>query len=167
MEALKKLILFQIDEQKYALDLTYVERGIHMVEIIPVPKAPSFVLGVITISGRIIPVLNTRILLGLPDKEIGLDDHLLIAWDAGLKVALLIDEIIGVTDFNPQKFIASRDIFPGIGEVQGALRLEEDVIFIYDLKGLLFRDDMLALTKELSEETSQLITANEEMVEHG
>lgn len=164
MEALKKLILFHLDEQKFALDLTVVERGIRVVEINSVPKAPPFVSGVINVSGRIIPVLNTRALLGLPDKEIGLDDHLLIAWAAGFKVALLMDEVIGVTDFNPQKFTAAGEIFPEIGEVQGTVRLEEDIIFLYDLKGFIFRDDLSTLTKELSRETSPAITASEQMM---
>ncbi|MBI5602575.1 MAG: chemotaxis protein CheW [Deltaproteobacteria bacterium] len=167
MEALKKLVLFHLDEQKFALDLNVVERGIRVVEITSVPKAPPFVSGVINMSGRIIPVLNTRALLGLPDKEIGLDDHLLIAWAAGFKVALLMDEVIGVIDFNPQKFTASGGIFPEIGKVEGTVRLEGDIVFIYDLKGFVFRDDLSALTKEMSRETSPAITATEPgMVEY-
>jgi len=52
------IVLFSLDEPRYALYLSAVERVIHSVEITPLPKAPDKVLGVINIQGEVIPVID-------------------------------------------------------------------------------------------------------------
>ena len=151
METPDKIVLSHLNEQKYALDLSIVERSIRIVDITPMPQASPFMLGVINMGGQVIPVLNPRAMLGLPDKEIGLNDHLLIALVSRFKVAMLVDEVMGVLDFDRQKFIASEDIFPGIGYVQGAMRLKDGIIFIYDLSRFLSIEDIGALNNGLLE----------------
>lgn len=160
MEKPSKLIVFILDEQRYALDLAVVERGMRIVEITPVPKAPPAVLGVINMSNQIIPVFNTRTLFGLPDKEIGLNDHLLIALASQFKVALLMDEVTGVMDFDTQKFIASENIFPGIGEMQGVVRLDDGIIFIYDLNRFLSKETLAVASNELANAALEISDEN-------
>jgi purine-binding chemotaxis protein CheW len=163
METLHKLVLFNLDEQRCALDLSVVERGIRIVEITPAPGASPVVLGVINMSGRIVPVLNTRTLLGLPDKEVGLDDHLLIALASGFTVALLMDEIAGVVDFDARKYIASEDIFPDIGKMEGAVRLEEGIIFIYDLNRFLSGEDLACINTVHTKGTGDATNGKEQV----
>lgn len=166
MEMPDKLVLFHLDEQRYAIDLAVVERCIRIVEITPVPKASSVVLGVINMSGQIIPVVNTRTLLGVPDREAGLNDHLLIALASGYKVALLMDEVTGVMDFDMKKFIASEDIFPGIGQVEGAVMLEDGITFICDLYRFISREDLAALGNDLADNTRQRTDARDRVFEN-
>ena len=66
-----QLIVFTLNEQRYALYLSVVERIVRIVRITPLPKAPEIVSGVINVAGRIIPVLDTRKRFRLPER--GLD----------------------------------------------------------------------------------------------
>ncbi len=59
-------IVFTLDEQRYALHLSAVERVICVVEITPLPKAPEIVLGIINVGGQIIPVIDMRKRFRLP-----------------------------------------------------------------------------------------------------
>ena len=43
------LVLFTLDDQRYALHLSAVERVVRAVEITLLPKAPEIVLGVISV----------------------------------------------------------------------------------------------------------------------
>ena len=74
-----QLVVFTMDEQRYALQLAAVERVVRMVEVTPLPQAPQIVLGVINAQGRIIPVVDIRRRFRLPARDIRLSDHLLIA----------------------------------------------------------------------------------------
>ncbi len=65
------------------------------VEVMPLPKAPPIVIGVINVEGRILPVLNARGRVGLPHKEITSSDQFLIARTARRHVVLVIDEVEG------------------------------------------------------------------------
>jgi purine-binding chemotaxis protein CheW len=145
METTDKLVVFNLDEQRFALDLACVERVIRIAEITPVPKAPPFLLGIINMNSRVIPVFNTRILFDLPDTEIELSDNLIVVLAAGLKVALLTDEVTGVLPYEEQKFVGREEIFPGIGEMQGIVRLDDGMIFIYDLNRFLAKESLAVL----------------------
>ena len=56
MDRLSQLVIFNLDDQKFALFLSAVMRIIQVVEITSLPKAPDIVLGVVNMHGRIIPV---------------------------------------------------------------------------------------------------------------
>jgi hypothetical protein len=75
----RSIVVFNLDEQQYALHLAAVERIVRVAEITPVPKAPAIVLGVINVQGQVIPVINIRKRFRLPDREMSLSDHLIIA----------------------------------------------------------------------------------------
>ncbi len=55
-----KLVVFRLDEQRYAIPLAAVERIVRAVEVTALPEGPEIVLGVIDMEGRIRPVLDTR-----------------------------------------------------------------------------------------------------------
>jgi purine-binding chemotaxis protein CheW len=60
VDKLNQLVVLTLDEQRYALHLSAVERIVRMVEITPLPKAPQIVLGVVNVQGRIVPIVNIR-----------------------------------------------------------------------------------------------------------
>lgn len=47
MNNLNQLVVFTLDEQRYALHLAAVERIVRVVEVTPLPKSPEIVLGVV------------------------------------------------------------------------------------------------------------------------
>lgn len=108
------LLVFTIDEQRYALHLDAVERAVSAVEVTPLPKAPPAVLGVVNVQGRILPVLDIRKLFHLPEREIYLSDQLIIVHDSGLNVALRADSVIGVIECREENVVMPERIFPGI-----------------------------------------------------
>lgn len=65
---LEALVVFRLDERRYALPLSVVERVIRAVEVTPLPKAPPIVLGAIDVQGRVVPVLNVRRRFLMPDR---------------------------------------------------------------------------------------------------
>lgn len=79
MNNLNQLVVFTLDEQRYALHLAAVERIVRVVEVTPLPKSPEIVLGVVNVQGRIIPVVNIRKRFRLPEREIALSNQLIIA----------------------------------------------------------------------------------------
>ena len=56
----RPLVVFSLDDQRYALPLARVHRCIRVVAITPLPEAPAIVLGIIDLGGAVIPVINIR-----------------------------------------------------------------------------------------------------------
>jgi len=139
------LVIFTLDEQSYALHLAAVERTVRMVEITPLPKAPEVVLGVITVQGRIVPVLDMRQRFRLPPREVRLSDHILIARTRHRPVAFIADAVSEVSEITEQEIVEPSTIHPGLEQVAGVTRLDDGIIFIHDLDGFLSRDEEKAL----------------------
>ena len=64
-----KFLTFDLAEEEYGLEILRVREIIGMMEITPVPRTPDFVLGVVNLRGKVIPVADLRLKFGLPYKD--------------------------------------------------------------------------------------------------
>jgi purine-binding chemotaxis protein CheW len=146
----KQLLVFNLDEQRYALPLSDVERIVRAVEITPLPKAPEIVLGVINVRGQVIPVVNIRKRFRLPEREITLNDHLIIAQTSRRAVALLADRAGHVLEVLENKIISAKKILPAMDYVEGVIKLEDGLILIHDLEKFLSLEEEKAINDQLT-----------------
>jgi len=143
------LVVFILDEQRYALRLSAVDRVAPMVHIAPLPKAPDIVLGIVNVQGRIIPVVNLRRRFRLPEREIALSDRLLVARTTRRPVALAADAVTGVLECPAQDVVAPDAILPGIGHVEGIAKLEGGLILIHNLDKFLSMEEEASLDRAM------------------
>ena len=129
----RHFVVFRLDDQRYALPLTAVERIVRMVEVTPVPEADESLLGVINVQGRIIPVVNTRKRFRLSAKEPSISDQLIIARVGSRSLALVADAVTGVLESSPDEFIPADDILPGMDHVHGVLKQGDGMVLLHDL----------------------------------
>jgi len=146
------LVVFTLDNQRYALHLSAVDRTVRMVEITPLPKAPEIVLGVITVNGKIVPVLDIRRRFGLAERRTGLSDHLIIARTVKRTVALVVDGANDVIERQAEEIIPPDAILPGMEHVGGVVKLEDGMVFIHDLDGFLSLEEEQALDAAIEQE---------------
>lgn len=146
-----QLVLFRVAEQRYALPLEAVERIVRAVEVTPLPKAPAIVLGAIDVQGRVLPVLNLRRRLGLPECEISPAHYFVIARTLRREVVLVIDEALGAIELPPTGVVRAAKIVPGLAHVQGVVQLADGLVLIHDLEKFLSLDEEHVLDKALKE----------------
>ncbi len=136
MNTLEQLLIFIVDEQHYALRLANVERIVRAVEVMPLPEAPVSVLGVINVQGQIVSVLSLRKWFHLPDREMELDDRLIITHTSNRTLALLVDSVIGVVETPKQEVVPATTIAPGMEYSDGMVKLGDDMVLIPNLDKL-------------------------------
>jgi purine-binding chemotaxis protein CheW len=146
---LQTLVVFSLEGGRYALSLPAVQEAARAVEYTPLPKAPAIVLGVINVRGQIIPVLNIRRRFGLPEREIALSDHFLLARTSRRPVALAVDNVTGVLTRPIETIIAAEKILPEMEYVRSVVKLEDGLIFIHDLDTFLSLEEESALEEAL------------------
>ncbi|ACL16658.1 CheW protein [Methanosphaerula palustris E1-9c] len=136
-ETNREMILFDLDGQRFGIELRQVQRVVRAVAITPVPGAPATVLGLLNIGGTVIPVMNMRRILHRPERELQLSDQLLIVHTADRVVALLVDGVLGVYGPRVGGEVPLDTILPGNGLIRGVLRDQGDLIFIQDVDAFL------------------------------
>ncbi len=137
-----RLVVFTIEEHRYALHLSAVERIVRAVEVTSLPKAPEIVQGVINVRGQVIPVVNTRRRFNLPEREIHTSDQFVIARTPKRPVALVVDEVAGVLESSAQGVTPAEKVLPGMRYVEGVVTLPDGLVLIHDL------DTFLSLEEE-------------------
>ena len=129
--------IFTIDEQHYALSLSVVERVVWAVELISVPKAPYILQGLINIKGEIIPVMNIRKILHLPERNMDINDRIVFARTSAREVAFIVDKVEGVVALFPAGMDSARLNFPEMEHfLEGIGRFKDNTVFIYNIDKL-------------------------------
>ncbi|MHB8254372.1 MAG: chemotaxis protein CheW [Acidiferrobacter sp.] len=137
--------------QRYALYLAQVERVIRAVEVVLLPEAPGIIAGVINVQGQVIPVINIRRRFRLPEREMALSDHMIVARTARRKVALLVDGAMGVIELSQDQVVRAPFILPDMEYVEGVVKLEDGLILIHNLDTFLALEEENALDHALSD----------------
>ena len=148
-----QLVVFTLDEQRYGLRLSAVERVVRAVEVTPLPSAPEIVLGVINLAGRVVPVMNVRQRFGLPEKESDLSDQFIIARIAMRTVALLVDSVSALVEASAEDVVHAAKILPQINYVDGVAKLEDGMILIHDLDKFLSLEEARLLDEVMQAES--------------
>jgi purine-binding chemotaxis protein CheW len=143
--------LFSIEGRRYAMPPGCVERVVQAVAVTPLFDGPGIVLGVINLQGRIVPVVDLRRRLGLPDREVRLEDYLVIAQADSRTIAFFADSVEGVIEEPEGGVTEGRDVVPGLEYVEGVMRLGGDLVLIHDLSRVLSIEDQHRLPDAMGE----------------
>ena len=144
-----QLVVFVLDEQRYGLRLSVVERIVRAVEVTPLPQAPGIVLGVVNVQGRVIPVIDLRRRFGLTGRTLGLSDQMVVARTARRLVVLVADAVHGVLDYPGEVAVTAQQMLPGLVHLAGVVKLDDGLVLIQDLDQFLSLDEDQALVRAL------------------
>ena len=145
-----QLVVFNLEEQRYALRLSAVEQIVRVVEITLLPQAPDIIRGVVNIRGRIVPVYDIRTRFRLSNRELSLSDHLIVARTARRTVALVVDRVTGVVARTDEEVTGTQHISSSLEYVEGVVKLEDGLVFIHDLDTFLSVGEEARLEEALS-----------------
>lgn len=145
---LLQLASFKLANEEYAVDIGAVQEIVRMSSITRVPRAPSFVEGVVNLRGKIVPVIDLRLRFGLANVEATKSTRIVIVQVAGKTVGLIVDSVREVLRLDseavspPPEMVASgvdAAFFKGVGQ------LGERLIILLDLQRLLSQDELQSL----------------------
>ena len=93
------IVEFELDGERYALDIQLAREIVEMIPITPIPRAPAYISGVINLRGEITNIMNLNTLLGLPEKEIRDNQKIIVLVPeaaGGSNVGIIVDDVSSV-----------------------------------------------------------------------
>jgi purine-binding chemotaxis protein CheW len=132
-----QLVAFGVGPGEYAIDIMRIKEIINPVPVTAMPKAPSFIEGVIELRGAILPVIDVRKRFDLaPSPSTRATKFLIVGVDIGetrLIVGLIVDRVseplrVPKADVKPapQLTVAERAFFSGVVHHQGRMLMVLD-----------------------------------------
>ncbi len=89
----EQVVGFMLNKELYGIDILDVEEIIKPVDYTYVPNTKPFVMGVINLRGKVIPVVDLRIRFGFVSNPISADSRVIIIAHNEYNVGFLVDKI--------------------------------------------------------------------------
>jgi purine-binding chemotaxis protein CheW len=141
-DGIRRFVVFVLDNLRYGLLLSAVDRAVRTVEVTPLPKAPEIVRGIINFAGIVVPVLDIRQRFKLPACHLHLSDHLIVARTSRRRIALHVDRVEGLAECTESEIVSAETVLRGLEYVRGVAKLDDGMVLIHDL------DTFLSLEEE-------------------
>ncbi|NMC33230.1 MAG: chemotaxis protein CheW [Veillonellaceae bacterium] len=109
-----KLIIFKLGREEYGMDILRVQEIKRMMGITRVPSTPTFIKGVINLRGSVLPVIDLRTRLGLPENELTEAARIIVVLVNEGIVGFIVDEVVEVTTINTQDVEAAQTLSSGL-----------------------------------------------------
>lgn len=146
----KQLVVFDLAEETYGVDIGSVREIIRIQEITKVPRTPDFVEGVINLRGTVIPVIDLRKRFGFGQAETTKDSRIVVVDIGGHDIGAVVDAVTEVLRLSadavepPSSLITTADS----EYLLGIAKLESRLIILLDLQRALAGEDMESFAYE-------------------
>lgn len=131
------ILAFNVENQRYAVDLSNVYKVLPAVAISPLPDSPAFVAGLVNVHGKLLPVANLRRKFNLPVADLALQHRFLWVSTPEREWLLWVDSIEGVQFCPPQQQVAATELPQPSAQLSAMVALADGVMLIQDLSALL------------------------------
>ncbi len=148
LSELLQLVSFKIGKEEFGVDILKVQEIIKIISITKVPNSPHFVEGVINLRGRVIPIIDLRVRLGL-DKIAHTNDTRIVVVELGGKtVGFIVDEVNEVLRISKSITEAPPELVTGVDSeyITAVGKLEDRILILLDLDKVLNNDEKNQLT---------------------
>lgn len=144
IEADKKVIVFQLEKEEYALSVEQVGSIERLQSITRVPQTSTFIKGIINLRGVVIPVIDLRTRFGMEEIAHTESTRIIIAHLEDIEVGLIVDTANDVIDL-PADIIESAPEVVGtvnVDYISGVAKLDKRLLILLDLNKVLTIDEM-------------------------
>jgi len=141
-DSYRKFLCFKVSNELYGLDIMAIKELIKPRNVTEVPSAPSFVSGIISLRGAIIPVIDMLDRLGLARETVTGRERVIVVRQGESFCGLLVNEIIQVIRLSEEDLETApptldgidRDFVSGIGRSEGMMIIILNLPNIIDLR---------------------------------
>jgi purine-binding chemotaxis protein CheW len=137
-----QLVTFHLENEEFAVNILNIQGINRMVEITKIPNSPEFVEGIINLRGKVIPIVDLRKRLGMPQKEYDNETRFIVVEFSKRVIGFVVDSVHEVLRINkniiepPPKMVAGieTDYITAVG------KLDDRLLILLDLEKVLSLD---------------------------
>lgn len=106
----EQVLCFQLGGQTYGIDILSVQEIRSFEKPTRIAGAPTHVLGVTNLRGAIVPLVDLRISLGLPPRDVDGFTVSIVLSIKGVQVGCVVDTVSDVLQLSPEKVKPAPDL---------------------------------------------------------
>ncbi len=130
-----QLVVFDLADEHYGVDIAAVQSIIKMQTITVVPRAPQFVEGVTNLRGKVLPVIDLRRRFGLRHEAPTKDSRIVVVEMGGATVGMIVDGVSEVLRVSDEAIEPPSPIVTTVDSafIKGIAKIGERLVILLDL----------------------------------
>ena len=163
-KALTQLVVFELDKEEYAVNISEIREVMKMMDITPIPNSPEFIEGIINIRGKIAVVIDLEKRFNLVREHKSAGKHIVVSEMGESAFGMVVDEVTEVLRIPTENIEAAPAIISEkiqASYVKGVAILDKRLLILLDLKKVLEEKELAELGKIVNKQ-ARIIRAKAE-----
>ncbi len=140
-----QLVVFDLDNEEYGVEIGQVREIIKMEEISKIPRTPDYIEGVINLRGQVTTVISLRKKFGLEQKEVDQYTRIIVAEIDGLTLGITVDAVnevlkLPTKNIEPTPAIVANDV--DTRYMRGIGKLDDRLLILLDINRIMNEDEL-------------------------
>jgi purine-binding chemotaxis protein CheW len=158
----RSYLTFKLGEEQFGISVKQVLNILEMTKITAVPKTPSYMKGIINLRGKVLPVIDTRIKMGLSETVYQKNTCIIVmdlqAKTDTINIGAIVDEVLSVIEIDDDEIQPP----PTIGNnfksefIYGMAKIEEEFIMLLDMNQIFSGSEISQLAVNESSEPQSI-----------
>lgn len=130
-----QLVGLKLGDEEYAIDVLKIQEIIRTVEITSVPRTDSFVLGVMNLRGKVIPVVDLRVRFNLDKMDFDKETRIIVVRFDSEHIGFVVDEVTEVIRISKNMMEPTPPLVGSIGQeyILGICKYDDRLIILLDI----------------------------------
>lgn len=136
---LVQLVGLKLGEEEYAIDVLKIQEIIRTAEITIVPRVDSFILGVMNLRGKVIPVIDLRVRFSLDKCDFDKSTRFIVIRFEKQNIGFVVDEVTEVIRIRKSMVEPTPPLVGSIGQeyILGICKYDSRLIMLLDIDRVL------------------------------
>lgn len=137
-----QLVGLKLGDEEYAIDVLKIQEIIRTVEITSVPRTESFVLGVMNLRGKVIPVIDLRVRFSLEKMDFDKETRIIVVRFETENIGFVVDEVTEVIRINKNMVEPTPPLVGSVGQeyILGICKYQDRLIILLDIDSVVSDD---------------------------
>jgi len=134
-----QLVGLKLGEEEYAIDVLKIQEIIRTVDITSVPRTDSFVLGVMNLRGKVIPVIDLRVRFSLDKMDFDKETRIIVVKFETENIGFVVDEVTEVIRINKKMVEPTPPLVGSVGQeyILGICKYADRLIILLDIDSVI------------------------------
>lgn len=136
ISGIQKVIVFELNEEEYAIPVKHVSGIERILQITRVPKTHHFIKGVINLRGVVTPIIDLRARFGLDEVEYDDSTRIIIIYYKEMEIGIIVDAAKDVIDIEEDMVEPAPEVIGtvDVDYVDGVVKIDNRLLVLLDLE---------------------------------
>jgi len=143
------LVSFRLGKDEFGVDILNVYEIIRVVKITAVPNAPIFIEGIVNMRGKVVPIIDLRVKLGLEKKDYDSNTRIIVTQINEYSIGFIVDAVNEVLRIPDDIIEEPPSILSGINSdyIKSIGKLDDRILILINLEKILSENETEELKK--------------------